>query len=125
MLVNSLAPRAFDGLTIRRRADTRDGCRPTSLGLQQASPLVTLGIFWSVVRAIGVRLVLQMRVLLESPPDGALCSRLVSLLKRSPGVRLASLGTKVRAAEADIPYADSARRATLVIVGGHVVRHRR
>jgi hypothetical protein len=41
------------------------------------------------------------------------------------GVRLASLGTKVRAAEADIPYAASARRATLVIVGGHVVHHRR
>ena len=40
-------------------------------------------------------------------------------------VLLASLGTKVRAAEADIPYADSARRAKLVIVGGHVVHHRR
>ena len=55
MLVNSLAPQVFDGLTIRRRDDTRDRCRPTSLGLHHGSPLVTLGIFWSVARAIDVR----------------------------------------------------------------------
>jgi len=41
------------------------------------------------------------------------------------GVRLASLGTKVPAAEADIPYAGTARRATLSSWEDYVVHHRR
>jgi hypothetical protein len=34
VLVNSSAPQAFDGLTVRRRDDTTDRCLQTSLGLQ-------------------------------------------------------------------------------------------
>ena len=60
----------------------------------------------------------------ESPPGGALSLRPPSLLQRS--LEAAShFGTKVRAAEANIPYAASARRATLFITGGHVVHPRR
>jgi hypothetical protein len=68
-------------------------------------------------------IVLQMRIRLESRPDG-LCAPALCLCCNVHRIGFASLGTKVRAAEADVPYAGSAGGATLVIVGGHVVRHR-
>jgi hypothetical protein len=82
-----------------------------------ASSAVWLG-YWGPI-------VSQMRVPLESPPDGGSALPPGVPVTTLTGIRLASLGTKVRAAEAHIPYAGSARRATLAIVGGHVAHHRR
>ena len=70
-------------------------------------------------------IVLQMRIPLEGPPDVARCSCLVSLLQGSPQSGSQVSGPRSVQAEADIPYAGSASRATLVIVGGHVVHYRR
>ena len=62
---------------------------------------------------------------IREPPGGALSLRPPSLLQRSLEAASHVSGTKVRAAEANIPYAASARRATLFITGGHVVHPRR